>query len=101
MEPVPALVLLVPILLPAIKILQIDLVHFGIVVVLSLMIGLLTPPVGLILFIVAKIADVPIDQLIKSIAPFVATLLLVLLLVTVFPSLVLFLPRLLYGMPIG
>ncbi len=101
MEPVPALVLLVPILLPAIKILQIDLVHFGIVVVLALMIGLLTPPVGLILFIVAKIADVPIDQLIKSITPFVLTLLFVLFLVTVFPSLVLFLPRLLYGMPIG
>lgn len=101
MEPVPALVLLVPILLPAIKILQIDLIHFGIVVVLSLMIGLLTPPVGLILFIIAKIADVPIDQLIKSIAPFLLTLMVVLLLVTVFPSIVLFLPRLLYGMPIG
>jgi tripartite ATP-independent transporter DctM subunit len=101
MEPVPALVLLVPILLPAIKILQIDLIHFGIVVVLSLMIGLLTPPVGLILFIIAKIADVPIDQLIKSIAPFLLTLMVVLLLVTVFPSLVLFLPRLLYGMPVG
>ena len=101
MEPVAALVLLVPILLPAVKILQIDLVHFGIVLVLSLMIGLLTPPVGMILFIVAKIADIRIDQMIVAITPFLMTLIVVLLLITVFPSLVLFLPRLSYGMPLN
>lgn len=101
MEPIAALVLLVPILLPAVKILQIDLVHFGIVVILSLMIGLLTPPVGIILFVVAKIAEISIDQMIKAILPFILTLLIVLLLITVFPILVLFLPRLAFGLPLG
>lgn len=101
MEPIAALVLLVPILLPAVKILQIDLVHFGIVMILSLMIGLLTPPVGLILFVVAKIADLGIHEMIKAVAPFLLTLAVVLLLITVFPSIVLTLPRLAYGLPIG
>jgi tripartite ATP-independent transporter DctM subunit len=101
MEPIAALVLLVPILLPAVKILQIDLVHFGIVLVLSLMIGLLTPPVGLVLFAVARIADVRIDQMVRGTAPFLLPLVLVLIAIIVFPSLVLFLPRWMYGLPLG
>ncbi len=100
MEPIAALVLLVPILLPAVKILQIDLVHFGIVVILSLMIGLLTPPVGLILFVVAKIAEISIQQMIKAIMPFLLTLIVVLLILTAFPAVVLVLPRLAYGLPV-
>lgn len=75
--------------------------HFGIVMILSLMIGLLTPPVGLILFVVAKIADLGIHEMIKAVAPFLLTLAVVLLLITVFPSIVLTLPRLAYGLPIG
>lgn len=101
MEPIAALVLLVPILLPAVKILQIDLVHLGVVMILSLMLGLLTPPVGLILFVVAKIAEINVGAMIRAIAPFLVTLVVVLLLITVFPSLVLFLPRLLYGLPLN
>ncbi len=60
------------------------------------MIGLLTPPVGLILFVVAKIADIGIGEMVRAILPFLATLVIVLLLITIFPSLVLFLPQLLY-----
>lgn len=98
MEPVPALVLLVPILLPAVKILQIDLIHFGIVMVLGVTIGLLTPPVGLILFIVAQIAEIKIDQMIRAIVPFLIPLLLVLLLIAVFPVITLGLPNFLYSL---
>ncbi|PWW00617.1 tripartite ATP-independent transporter DctM subunit [Hoeflea marina] len=99
MEPIAALVLLVPILLPAVKILQIDLVHFGIVLILALMIGLLTPPVGLILFVVARIAEISITQMIRGIAPLLLVLVTVLLLIIVFPTIVMFLPRLAYGLP--
>lgn len=98
MEPVPALVLLVPILLPAVKILQIDLIHFGIVMVLGVTIGLLTPPVGLILFIVAQIAEIRIDKMVRAIVPFLIPLLIVLVLLAVFPALTLALPRFLYSM---
>lgn len=97
MEPVPALVLLVPILLPAVKILDIDLIHFGIVMVLGVTIGLLTPPVGLILFIVAQIAEIRIDEMIRAIVPFLIPLLVVLLLIAVFPWITLALPTFLYS----
>ncbi|WP_212525777.1 TRAP transporter large permease [Actibacterium sp. MT2.3-13A] len=99
MEPIAALVLLVPILLPAVKILQIDLVHFGIVMILALMIGLLTPPVGLILFIVARIAEVSVAQLVRGVLPFLLVLIGVLILIIVFPSIIMALPRIAYGLP--
>ena len=98
MEPVPALVLLVPILLPAVKILQIDLIHFGIVMVLGLTIGLLTPPVGLILFIVAQIAEIRIDQMIRAVLPFLIPLVLVLVAIAIFPFIALALPQFLYSL---
>lgn len=97
MEPVPALVLLVPILLPAVKILEIDLIHFGIVMVLGVTIGLLTPPVGLILFIVAQIAEIRIDQMIRAVLPFLVPLVLVLVLIAIFPWIALALPTFLYS----
>ncbi len=96
MEPVAALILLVPILLPAVKILQIDLVHFGVITVLALCLGLLTPPVGLVLYAIARIADLQVDEMIKGVLPFLIPLFLVLLAIVVFPDLTLFLPRLLY-----
>jgi TRAP-type C4-dicarboxylate transport system permease large subunit len=65
------------------------------------MIGLLTPPVGLVLFAVARIADVRIDQMVRGTAPFLLPLVLVLIAIIVFPSLVLFLPRWMYGLPLG
>lgn len=96
MEPIAALVLLVPILLPAVKILQIDPVQFGVVTVFSLMLGLLTPPVGILLFAVARIADLPVDEMTRAVIPFLVPLVVVLLLIIFFPALVLTLPRLLY-----
>ena len=95
MEPVAALVLLVPILLPAVKIVQIDLIHFGVVTVLTLCVGLLTPPVGLVLYAVAKIADLEIHRMIRATMPFLLVLMAVLMLIVFIPEIVLFLPRLL------
>ncbi|MEO7241685.1 MAG: TRAP transporter large permease [Variovorax sp.] len=95
MEPIAAMLLLVPILLPGVKLLGIDLVHFGVVTVLSLCIGLLTPPVGLVLYTVARIADVRVDELAVAIVPFLLPLLIVLLAVVCIPDLALGLPKLL------
>jgi tripartite ATP-independent transporter DctM subunit len=96
MEPVAAMLLLVPILLPAVKIVGIDLVHFGVVTVLALCVGLLTPPVGIVLYIVARIADVTVERLSIAVLPFLAPIVLVLLAIVIWPGLVLGLPRLLY-----
>ena len=94
MEPVSVLLILVPMLLPIIDSLGIDRVHFGLVAVLNLMIGLITPPVGVCLYIVAKIAGVSFESAVRATLPFIATLILVLFIVTYVPWLVTFLPRL-------
>lgn len=93
-EPLPAMVIFVPILMPIIGPLGIDPVHFGLIVVLNLMIGLLSPPVGLNLYITASIADRPVEAVIRRVLPFFAALVAVLLLCTLWPGFVLFLPDL-------
>jgi tripartite ATP-independent transporter DctM subunit len=93
MEPIAAMLLLVPILLPGVKLLGIDLVHFGIITVLALCIGLLTPPVGLLLYTVARIADLRADLLAVAVLPFLLPLVVVLILIVIFPELSLALPR--------
>ncbi|MDN3517549.1 TRAP transporter large permease [Aquisalimonas lutea] len=93
-EPLPAMVIFMPILLPIVEAAGIDLVHFGLIVVLNLMIGLLTPPVGLNLFITASVARLPVEQVIRRVMPFFLALVGVLLVCTVFPKLILWLPQL-------
>jgi len=97
MEALAALVILIPVLMPVIKAVGIDPVHFGLVVVLNLMIGTLTPPVGIVLFVVARVAKLPFEVVTRATAPFLVPLIVVLLLITVFPQLVLWLPNLLFG----
>jgi tripartite ATP-independent transporter DctM subunit len=97
MEALAALVILVPVFLPVIKAVGIDPVHFGLVMVLNLMIGTLTPPIGIVLFVVARVAQLPFETVTRATAPFLVPLIAVLLLITVFPELVLFLPRLVLG----
>jgi C4-dicarboxylate transporter, DctM subunit len=94
-EPLPAIVIFVPMMLPLIKSLGIDIIHFGLIVVLNLMIGLLTPPVGLNFFITAAIANRPPEAVMKKLWPFFITLVIVLLFCTIFPSIVIWLPNLL------
>ncbi len=87
-------VVFIPMVLPLVEALGIDLVHFGVVVVLNMMIGLSTPPFGMLLFIVSGISGAPIRGIIKEIFPMLIAMLIVLVLVTYIPEIVLFLPRL-------
>ena len=96
LEPVAAITLLVPILIPICQKLGIDLVHFGLVMVLNLMIGLLTPPVGTVLFVLARIAKLSFERTVIAVAPWLLPLLATLALVTYVPAVVLWLPRMFY-----
>jgi C4-dicarboxylate transporter, DctM subunit len=89
------LLVIVPVLLPTAAALGIDPVHFGVVAVVNIMIGLITPPYGLLLFMMVKIAEVPLKDLVREVMPFLAVLIGALAVITLVPDLVLFLPRLL------
>ena len=88
------LLVIVPIFIPTAKALGIDLVHFGVVVVVNIMIGLLTPPYGLLLFVLANMTRQPLGAIVREAAPFIAAALLVLLVISLFPDTILWLPRL-------
>jgi len=83
----------IPMVLPLIEALGIDLVHFGVVVVLNMMIGLSTPPFGMLLFIVSGISGTPLKMVIKDSLPMTFVLIIVLFLITYIPDIVLFLPN--------
>ncbi|HYF59100.1 MAG TPA: TRAP transporter large permease [Burkholderiaceae bacterium] len=87
------LLVIVPVLLPTAQALGIDPVHFGVVVVLNVMIGLITPPYGLLLFMMVQITGVSLAVLIREVTPFLLVMLAALAIVTLLPDLVLFLPR--------
>jgi C4-dicarboxylate transporter, DctM subunit len=89
------LLIIVPVLIPTAKALGIDMVHFGVMVVVNVMLGLITPPYGLLLFIMKQIAEVPLRDLVRETLPFLWAMIAALALITFFPSLVLWLPRLL------
>jgi len=89
------LLIIVPVLLPTAQALGIDPVHFGVVAVVNIMIGLVTPPYGLLLFMMMKIADIPLRDLVREVMPFLYVMIGALALITFVPDLVLFLPRLL------
>ena len=97
LETLSLMILLVPVLMPLIKTLGIDPVHFGVMFTLNLMIGLITPPVGMSMFITCRIAGIQVAEFAREIWPFVIALVAVLLVVTYFPSVVLFLPNLVMG----
>ncbi|MCG6931042.1 MAG: TRAP transporter large permease subunit [Desulfofustis sp.] len=87
------LLVIVPILIPTAKLLGIDLVHFGVVVVINIMLGLVTPPFGLLLFVVANLTRQPLTSIVRECLPFIAAALLVLGLATFVPETVLWLPK--------
>jgi tripartite ATP-independent transporter DctM subunit len=97
METIAAISILVPVLLPVAADFGIDPVHLGIIVILNLMLGLLTPPVGMVLFVLSRVSKVPFERCVRATLPFVVPLLGVLLLLTFVPGLVLWLPNLIYG----
>ena len=88
------LLVIVPILIPTAKALGIDLVHFGVVVVVNIMIGLLTPPFGLLLFVTANMTKQPLMVIVREAAPFIVMAIAVLAIITLVPETVLWLPHL-------
>ncbi len=93
LEPTAAITLLVPILIPICQKLGIDLVHFGLVMVLNLMIGLLHPPMGTVLFVLSRVAKLSFERTTMAILPWLVPLLATLALCTYVPAVVLWLPR--------
>jgi tripartite ATP-independent transporter DctM subunit len=83
----------VPLLIPSVRALGIDVTYFGIVVTLNFMVGLITPPYGLLLFVMSSLTRVPLIEIIREIWPFVLTLIALLLILTWFPQIILFLPH--------
>ncbi|MEP6791326.1 MAG: TRAP transporter large permease, partial [Ramlibacter sp.] len=96
LEPTAAITILVPILLPIAVHLGVDPIHFGLVMVLNLMIGLLHPPMGMVLFVLARIAGLSFERTTMAILPWLIPLLLALVVITYVPSIVLWLPRMFY-----
>ena len=93
LEPTAAILILVPVLMPVVTQLGIDPVHFGLVMVLNLMIGLLHPPMGMVLFVLARVARLSIEKTTMAIVPWLVPLLLSLILITYVPQISLWLPR--------
>lgn len=87
------ILVIVPVFIPTANALGVDLVHFGVVVVVNVMIGLITPPYGLLIFIMQSITKAPLGALIRDLIPFIVSLLVALAILTLFPDLVLWLPR--------
>lgn len=87
------LLVVVPLVLPAVQLYGIDLVHFGVVVVVNAMIGLVTPPYGVLLFILSGLTDTPVGAIIKESWRFLAALIVALVVMVVWPDMVLWLPR--------
>lgn len=88
------ILVILPVLLPTAVALGVDPVHFGVVAVLNIMIGLVTPPYGLLLFMMTKIANVALGELVRATLPFLGVMMMALAITTVWPGFVLFLPRL-------
>ena len=96
METVAAITILVPVLLPIAVHVGVDPVHFGVIMVLNLMLGLLTPPVGMVLYVLSRVSKVPFERCVTATAPFLIPLFLVLMVITFFPIFTMWLPTLLY-----
>ncbi|TVP49152.1 MAG: TRAP transporter large permease, partial [Halomonas sp.] len=96
METIAAITILVPVLLPMAIAVGVDPVHFGVIMVLNLMIGLLTPPVGMVLYVLSRVSNVSFERCMRGTIPFLIPLVLCLLLVTFIPAISMWLPTLLY-----
>ncbi len=88
------LLIVVPVFIPAAQALGIDMVHFGVMVVVNIMLGLVTPPYGLLLFVMTSITGVPLRDIVRDVLPFLAAMIAALAVITFVPETVLWLPRL-------
>jgi tripartite ATP-independent transporter DctM subunit len=96
-DPTPALFILTPVLVPLVREFGIDTVHFGVIMVFNLMIGLITPPVGTVLYTLQRITATPFERIVRAIVPFYIPLLITLVFIVIYPPLTLFLPNLVLG----
>ncbi|MDT8893077.1 TRAP transporter large permease [Halomonas sp. I1] len=96
METIAAITILVPVLLPVAVSAGVDPVHFGVIMVLNLMIGLLTPPVGMVLYVLSRVSGISFEKCMRGTLPFLVPLVIALLLVTFIPAISLWLPTLVY-----
>jgi tripartite ATP-independent transporter DctM subunit len=96
LETIAAITILVPVFLPIVEKVGVDPVQFGVVMVLNLMIGLLTPPVGMVLYVLSRVSGLPFERCVTATMPFLVPLVFVLALITFIPSLTLWLPTLAY-----
>jgi C4-dicarboxylate transporter DctM subunit len=96
MEPSSIVLILAPLFLPIAQSLGIDPIHFGLIMVLNLMIGLLTPPVGMVLFVLAKVSRLGFEKTVTAVLPWMIPLFATLIIITFVPEVVLWLPKLLY-----
>ncbi len=96
LETVAAITILTPVLLPIAVQMGVDPVHFGVIMVLNLMIGLLTPPIGMVLYVLSRVSQIPFERCVAATAPFLIPLVAVLGLITFIPALTMWLPTLLY-----
>ena len=96
LEPIAAITIMVPVLLPLADKIGLDVIHLGVIMVLNLMIGLLTPPVGTVLYVLSRVSNIKFERCLAGTAPFFIPLVVVLLLITYVEGFSLFLPRLIY-----
>lgn len=87
------ILIVIPLFLPAAKALHLDMVHFGIVMTVNIMIGLVTPPYGVLLFVLNGLTGIPLKEIIKEVWPFIGVLIFALLIMILWPDMVLWLPR--------
>lgn len=92
-----AITIMTPILLPIVIKLGVSPIHFGVLMVLNLNIGLLTPPVGVVLYVLGRVADIPFEKVMKGVIPFLVPLVLTLIFLTIFPQFSMWLPDLFFG----
>ena len=97
LEGAPALLILAPILLPVVQVFGIDPVHFGIIMCFNILIGIITPPMGIGLFVAGQVAGISPERVLKACLPFLIPLFLGLAILTIFPDLSLWLPNLVMG----
>jgi tripartite ATP-independent transporter DctM subunit len=96
LETIAAITILTPVLLPIAVKVGVDPVQFGLIMVLNLMIGLLTPPVGMVLYVLARVANISFEQCVRACGPFIIPLIMVLALITFIPFITLWLPTLIF-----
>lgn len=97
MEVSSAIVILIPLLMPAIEALGIDMVHLGVVMVFNMCIGSISPPFGTVIYLVGPLLKISVEEFTKALVPFLVLMLVMLMLITYVPQISLFLPNLLYG----